>query len=115
MSPNLKKLRIRLEYRCIGSDDYVTCIREIARMRDPDAIRVLARMLDSSGPIAVAAMDALVRFGEAAVPAMERCTRSYDGEMTRHAEQVLARVARQTARRAAAAAKNAVPTVTAAG
>ena len=72
MSPNLNKLRNRLAYRCDGSEDYVRCIRAIARTRDLDAIRVLARLLDMSGPAARAAMDALVGFGEAALPEVRR-------------------------------------------
>ena len=101
MSPNLNKLRNRLAYRCDGSEDYVRCIRCIAETRDVDAIRILARLLDMSGPAARAAMSALVGFGEAALPEMRRRhERSMDGAEIVHTAEVIARIARKTERAA---------------
>jgi len=103
MSPTLKTLRNRLEYRCLGSEDYVVVIREIARTGDVDAVRILGRLLDSTGPIAHEAMEALVGFGEAAVPEMvRRRDRSMDSDVIRHAKKVLARIEARTAQRVAA-------------
>lgn len=98
MSPTLTKLVDRLEYDCDFSDDYVPVIRAIARTREPEAIDILAGLLDSSGPIAVEAMNGLVSFGEAAVPAAQRCVDSDDGAMCLHGEQVLERLACRAAR-----------------
>ena len=100
MNPTLKKRRNRLEYRCLGSEDYVRCIRAIARTRDTDAIVILADLLDSSGPIAREAMTALVGFGEACVVEVKRRhEESMDGAMIAvHTREVLARVDRRAAR-----------------
>jgi len=105
MSPRLKKLARRLEYRCDYADDYVRCIRAIARTRDLDAIPILAALLDDRGPTARAAMSALVGFGEAAVPAMQRCVdESLDEDAIAHAGQVLERIERRAERAARCAA-----------
>ncbi len=76
--------------RCIGSEDYVAVIRALVATRDPAAIRVLASLLDSVGPIAEEAIAGLLTFGEAVIPAMRKCTDSLDYDMIRHGHQVLA-------------------------
>jgi hypothetical protein len=76
--------------RCIGSGDYVAVIRALVATRDPAAIRVLASLLDSVGPIAEEAIAGLLTFGDAVIPAMRECTDSLDYDMIRHGHQVLA-------------------------
>jgi len=86
----------RLERRldaCIGSEDYVVVIRALVATRKPAAVRVLASLLDSTGPIAEESIAGLVTLGETmanVVPAMHACTDSDDYEMIRHAHRVLA-------------------------
>jgi hypothetical protein len=75
---------------CIGSEDYVAVIRALVATRDPAAIRVLASLLDSVGPIAEEAIAGLLTFGDAVIPAMRECTDSLDYDMIRHGHQVLA-------------------------
>jgi hypothetical protein len=75
---------------CGGSDDYVAVIRALVATRDPAAIRVLASLLDSVGPIAEEAIAGLVAFGDAAVPALRECVESLDYEMIRHGHRALA-------------------------
>jgi hypothetical protein len=75
---------------CVGSEDYVAVIRELAATRDPAAIRVLASLLDSVGPIAQEAIVSLLTFGEAVIPAMRACVDSLDYDMIRHGHEVLA-------------------------
>jgi hypothetical protein len=75
---------------CIGSEDYVTVIRALIATRDPAAIRVLASLLDSVGPIAEEAIAGLLTFGDVVIPAMRECTDSLDYDMIRHGHQVLA-------------------------
>jgi hypothetical protein len=82
-------LERRLE-DCIGSEDYVAVIRALVATRDPAAIRVLASLLDSTGPIAEEAIAGLITFGEAVVPAMRRCTDADDYDTIRHGRRVLA-------------------------
>lgn len=76
--------------RCIGSEDYVAVIHALVATCDPAAIRVLASLLDSVGPIAEEAMAGLLTFGDAVIPAMRECTDSLDYDMIRHGHQVLA-------------------------
>jgi hypothetical protein len=86
----------RLERRlddCIGSEDYVVVIRALVATRKPAAVRVLASLLDSTGPIAEESIAGLVHLGETlanVVPAMQACTDSDDYETIRHAHRVLA-------------------------
>jgi len=75
---------------CIGSEDYVVVIRALVATGDPAAVRVLASLLDSTGPIAEESIAGLVTFGEAAIPAMRECVDSLDYEMIRHGHRVLA-------------------------
>jgi hypothetical protein len=75
---------------CIGSEDYVAVIRALVATGDPAAIRVLASLLDSVGPIAEEAIAGLLTFGDAVIPAMRECTDSLDYDMIRHGHQVLA-------------------------
>jgi len=74
---------------CVGSEDYVAVIRALIATRDPAAIRVLASLLDSVGPIAEHAIAGLLTFGDAAIPAMRECIDSLDYDMIRHGHQVL--------------------------
>jgi hypothetical protein len=82
-------LKARLD-DCDGSEDYVTVIRALVATRHPDAIGVLASLLDSTGPIAEESIVSLLTFGEAAIPAMRKCVDSLDYEMIRHGHRVLA-------------------------
>jgi hypothetical protein len=75
---------------CGGSDEYVAVIHALVATRDPQAIRVLASLLDGTGPIAEEAITGLLAFGKAVVPAMRRCADSDDYDMIRHARRVLA-------------------------
>jgi hypothetical protein len=50
-------------HHCVGSEDYVLVIRALAATQHRSAIRVLASLLDSVGPIAEAAIAALLTFG----------------------------------------------------
>jgi hypothetical protein len=75
---------------CRFSDDYVDVIRALVATGDPAAIHVLASLLDSTGPIAEESIAGLIRFGEAAIPAMRKCIDSLDYEMSRHGHRVLA-------------------------
>ena len=77
---------------CEGSEEYVAVIRALVATRDPAAIRVLASLLDSNGPIATESIAGLLTFGEAVVPAMRKCIDSLDYDMIRHGHQVLARL-----------------------
>jgi hypothetical protein len=91
-SRRLRRLCRRLD-DCLVSDDYVVVIGQIARTGDEQAIEVLSALLDSSGSVGRAAMDAIVGFGPAAVPEMQRVVRdSMDGAAIAHAEQVLDRI-----------------------
>lgn len=84
--------------RCVGSEDYVAVIRALVATRDPAAIHVLASLLDSTGPIAERSIAGLVKFGDAAIPAMRRCVDSDDYEMCRHAHRVLASLGDEASR-----------------
>ena len=75
---------------CRFSDDYVEVIHALVATGDRAAIRVLASLLDSTGPIAEESIAGLITFGEAAIPAMRECTDSLDYEMIRHGHRVLA-------------------------
>ncbi len=83
----------RLLEDCFFSEDYVAVIRALVATRDPDAIRVLASLLDDVGPVAEESIAGLIRFaelGEAVIPAMRECIESLDYEMIRHGHRVLA-------------------------
>ena len=83
------KLERRLQY-CRFSEDYVVVIRALVATGDRGAIRVLASLLDSTGPIAEESIAGLLAFGEASIPAMRECVDSLDYEMIRHGHRVLA-------------------------
>ena len=83
---------------CGGSEDYVAVIRALVRTRDPEAIRVLASLLDSTGPIAQEAIAGLLTFGERVVPAMRQCIDSLDYDMIRHGHFVLASLGDQASK-----------------
>ena len=87
----------RLEARlddCIGSDDYLAVIEALVATEKKAAVRVLAELLDMSGPVAEAAIAGLVTLARHAgidvAPRMKRCADSDDYEMGRHAHRVLA-------------------------
>jgi hypothetical protein len=87
---NLKKLTRALD-RCTTSTEYVVVIRKIARTQDPDAIAILASLLDSPGPVGAAAVRGLLSFGQFAESAMRRCVaESMDEDQIRNAHRVLA-------------------------
>ena len=73
---------------CMSSDDYVEVIHALVATGDRAAIRVLASLLDSTGPIAEESIAGLITFGEAAIPAMRKCVDSLDYEMIRHGHRV---------------------------
>jgi hypothetical protein len=84
---------------CVGSEDYVAVIRELVATRDPEAIRVLASLLDSvGGPIIEESIAGLLTFGEAVVPAMRECVDSLDYDMIRHGHHVLAELGDEASR-----------------
>jgi hypothetical protein len=87
--PGVASLKARLQ-GCRGSEDYLAVIRALVATRNPEAIRVLASLLDSTGPIAEESIAGLVTFGEAAIPAMRACVDSVDYDMIRHGHRVLA-------------------------
>src|SRR5258708_25341052 len=72
---------------CISTDDYVEVIHALVGTGDRAAIRVLASLLDSSGPIGEESIAGLITFREAAVPAMRKCTDSLHYEMIRPAHR----------------------------
>jgi hypothetical protein len=101
-NPRLRRLCRKLDDDCGGSDEYVAVIRKIARTRDPQAIEVLAALLDSPGPLGRAAVKGLVGFGEAAVFEMMRVLRdSVDADALEHASQVLSEIRARAPRHAA--------------
>lgn len=83
---------------CLTSTDYVDVIRALVATRDPAAIRVLAPLLDSVGPIAEESIAGLLTFGEAAIPAMRECVDSLDYAMIRHGHRVLAGLGEEASR-----------------
>ncbi len=89
MNKNLKKLADALE-DCTTSTGYVRIIRKITRTQDPDAIAILASLLDSPGPVGAAAVRGLVSFGQLAEAEMRRCLDAMDEDMIRNAHRVLA-------------------------
>ena len=77
---------------CVGSQDYVDVIHALVATGEQRAVRVLASLLDSTGPIAEESIAGLVTLAGAGcdvVPAMRKCTDSDDYEMIRHAHRVL--------------------------
>ncbi len=80
---------------CVGSEDYVAVIRALVATGKRAAIRVLASLLDSTGPIAEESIAGLVTLGatfEAVETAMRECVESDDYEMIRHGHRVLAQL-----------------------
>jgi hypothetical protein len=63
MNKNLENLKRALE-DCDTSTEYVVVIRKITRTQDPDAIKILASLLDSPGPVGAAAVQGLISFGQ---------------------------------------------------
>lgn len=100
MTKNLKKL-VRALDRCDTSTEYVDVIRRIERTGDPDAIAILASLLDSPGPVGAAAVRGLMSFGQLAESEMRRCLRlSMDEDQIRNAHRVLAALGDRYSKRA---------------
>jgi hypothetical protein len=100
MTRTLRSLRRALD-RCDTSTDYVFAIRKIARTQDPDAIVLLASLMDSPGPVGAAAVRGLVSFGHRAEPETRRClARSMDEDQIRNAHRVLAKLGDRASKRA---------------
>jgi hypothetical protein len=89
MDSNLKKLADCLE-DCTTSTQYIRVIRQITRTQHPDAIAILASLLDSPGPVGAAAVKGLISFGQLAEAEMRRCLDAMDEDMIRNAHRVLA-------------------------
>jgi hypothetical protein len=84
--------------RCRYRREYVHAIRSVARSRHPEAIEILAALLDRPGVVGREATHALVRFNADAAPAMWRILReSVDATAVRNARWVLCRIGPGTA------------------
>jgi hypothetical protein len=84
--------------RCRYRREYVRAIRSVARSRHPEAIEILAALLDRPGVVGREATHALVRFNADAAPAMWRILReSVDATAIRNARWVLGRIGPGTA------------------
>ena len=103
MNANLKKLADSLE-DCTTSTEYVRVIRRITRTQDPDAIVILASVLDTPGPVGAAAVRGLMAFGQLAEGEMRRCVATgVDEDVIRNAHRVLAALGDPFSRRAVSA------------
>ena len=103
MIVNLKKLAESLE-DCTTSTEYVRVIRRITRTQDPDAIVLLASVLDTPGPVGAAAVRGLMAFGHLAMSEMRRCVANgVDEDAIRNAHRVLAALGDRAAKRAVSA------------
>jgi HEAT repeat protein len=103
MNSNLQKLADRLE-DCITSTEYVRAIRRITRTQDPDAIAILASLLDTPGPVGAAAVRGLIAFGQFAEREMRRCVaEGVDEDAIRNAHRVLAALGDRGSKRAVSA------------
>jgi hypothetical protein len=103
MNSNLKKLADSLE-DCMTSAEYVRAIRRITRTQDPDAMAILASLLDTPGPVGAAAVKGLVSFGQFAESEMRRCLAcSMDEDQIRNAHRVLAELGDRASKRAVSA------------
>jgi hypothetical protein len=103
MNVNLKKLAESLE-DCTTSTEYVRVIRRITRTQDPDAIVILASVLDTPGPVGVAAVRGLMAFGQLAMSEMRRCVATgVDEDAIRNAHRVLAALGDRASKRAVSA------------
>jgi hypothetical protein len=100
MNKNLRNLKRALD-DCTTSTEYLDVIHAITRTQDPDAIEILASLLDSPGPVGAAAVEGLISFGQLAESAMRRCVaRSMDEDQIRNAHRVLAALGDGYSRRA---------------
>jgi hypothetical protein len=89
---------------CVTPAEHVRVIRDIARTQDPDAIAILAPLLESCGEIAAATVEALLSFGQLAEGEMRRCVaESMDEDQIRNAHRVLAGLGDAYSRRAVTA------------
>ena len=89
---SVARLEARLDF-CGGSEEYVEVIHALVATGKKGAVRVLASLLDSTGPIAEESIKGLITLATDAgldvAPAMKKCTGSDDYEMIRHAHRVL--------------------------
>jgi hypothetical protein len=103
MNTNLQKLADSLE-DCTTSTELVRVIRRITRTQDPDAIAILASVLDTPGPAGAAAVRGLLAFGQLAVGEMRRCVgTAMDEDAIRNAHHVLAALGDRGSKRAVSA------------
>jgi hypothetical protein len=103
MNSHLAKLADRLE-DCMTPAQYVRVIGKITRTQDPDAIALLASLLDSSGEVGAAAVQGLLSFGQMAESEMRRCVaESTDEDQIRNAHRVLAALGNAYSKRAVGA------------
>lgn len=94
-------LKRRLD-ACAYSEQYVDVIHALVATRDERAVRILAGLLDSTGPIAEESIAGLVKLAQEegfdVGPAMRTCAGSDDYEMIRHAHRVLAKLGDEASR-----------------
>jgi HEAT repeat protein len=89
MSSSIRTLSARLA-DTFDNAKLLRIIDALAETRDPAAVPVLATVLDTPGPVGRAAVQALIRFGDAAVPTMRECLEAMDEDTIRNAHRVLA-------------------------
>jgi hypothetical protein len=98
---SVSALKRRLE-ACDFSEQYVEVIRALVATRSERAVRILAGLLDSTGPIAEESIAGLVKLareqGFDVGPAMRLCARSDDYEKIRHAHRVMAELGDEASR-----------------
>ena len=100
MSPNLTKLSRRID-DCSSNEQFVHVIRLITRTGDPDAIAVLASLLECPGEVGLEAVRGLYTFGQFAEAEMRRVVaESMEETAIRNAHRVLARLGDRYSRRA---------------
>jgi len=103
MNSNLEKLADSLE-DCTTPAEYVRVIRRITKTQDPDAILLLASVLDTPGAIGAAAVRGLLSFGQLAMSEMRRCVATgVDEDAIRNAHRVLAALGDRASKRAVSA------------
>ncbi len=103
VNSNLQKLADRLE-DCTTSTEYVRVIRRITKTQDPDAIVLLASVVDAPGPVGAAAVRGLLSFGQLAMSEMRRCVATgVDEDAIRNAHRVLAALGDRLSKRAVSA------------
>ncbi len=103
MNSNLEKLADSLE-DCTTPAEHVGVIRRITKTQDPDAILLLASVLDTPGAVGAAAVRGLIAFGQLAMSEMRRCIATgVDEDAIRNAHRVLAALGDRASKRAVSA------------